>query len=293
MRMLSRSASCLVTLLAKCRLKNSWPTTEQGPSGTVYFSGLPPSHPTRPRPAADHLQTPPRTSADRLSPRLGSLREQSDGSMSPCKRAGDHVSVSASDPLALGSSPLGLSHRLRASISAAQQVHAGLMRPLRQEEEVQSADHNLGKNSANGRATRAESMRAGVGLQAPAISGSLPTESDPAIANPVHSNAVPASDADEWHSTEPQSTQSRVTVTVGAAKLPSPLLQAWMTEGSCKMRVMINVCSEESETNHTGAAITVESCQPYFGHTFPLHLSAQMHKVNACVCASVLHAQAC
>ena len=319
----SPSASRVVTLIAKCRPQNSWPTTEQGANGIVYFSGLPPPQPTRPQPTAVHLQTPPRKSADRPSPRVRSLREHSDGSVSPSKRTGAHMR--AADPLSLVSSPLGLSHRLRASISAAEQVHADLMQPLKQEVEEQSpadyqtldsggpickvhglavcracgmdfpvlnskpgvsaphdalltashaSEQNLGKSSV-----LAESMRADMDLQAQGISGFRPTESSPAIEIPLNSDAVPASNADEWHST-----QARVTITVGAARLPSRLLQALMTEGSCKMRVILSVCTENSDANHAGEAITVESSQPYFGHTFPLHLSALMHKVNVRVC---------
>lgn len=109
------------------RLQISWPTTEHGINGeTLYFSGLPPPQFASPRPAAKSMS--PR------SPRVKTPNENGDGPTSPQLRAGP---ASASDPLMFLSSPFGLSSSLRSSISAAEQVHASLLRPLKQDAQVQ------------------------------------------------------------------------------------------------------------------------------------------------------------
>lgn len=224
--------------------RNSWPTTEQGSNGEMlYFSGLPPPHFGSPRLAA--------TSPGRLSPRVRSPQHGGP--------------ASTADPITLLSSPFGLSSGLRASISAAEQIHADVMRPLMQY--GQSDMHRAPQSTRTEALTSPSTMFVGA-QQAP-----LPDLS--------HVSAVPLG-LDSESSNAAGKTQ--VHITVGSAKnlcLFSTQLQ------KRKLQIIFEVANQGQahKTIYLGEAvdfgheISAESKQLNFEQIFRFELAANEHKV--------------
>lgn len=228
--------------------RNSWPTTEQGSNGEMlYFSGLPPPHFDSPRPAATSTSPP-----GRLSPRVRSPQHGGP--------------ASTADPITLLSSPFGLSSGLRASISAAEQIHADVIRPFMQDGQ---SDMHRAPQSTRTEALTSPSITFVGAQQAP-----LPDLS--------HVSAVPLG-LDSESSNAAGKTQ--VHITVGSAKnlcLFNTQLQKQ------KLQIIFEVANQGQgqktlclgEAVDFGHEISAEPEQLNFGQIFRFDLAAHQHKVT-------------